>query len=57
MDGNNEAVPQIYVDLRTWPLTVDTNDRPCKTIRASSNPIDAPFVLDCFGKRHLTKAK
>jgi len=57
VDCNDEPISQIHVDLRTWPLPIDTDDRSRKTIRACSNPINAPIVLDRLGKRHLANAK
>lgn len=45
---HNEAVPEVYIDLRTGPLTVDPNHRALKSIGGGIDPGDVPVEVDIF---------
>lgn len=44
VDFHNEPISKVDVDLRTWPLAIDTDDRSGKAIRAGNDPVDAPVI-------------
>lgn len=48
VNSHDESIVQIDINLGTRPLTVDANDGTGKSVRASSDPVYAPIVFDCF---------
>lgn len=45
---HNQAVPEVYINLRAGPLTVDTNHRALKSIGGGIDPGDVPVEVDVF---------
>ena len=58
VDGDNQVVSEVNVYLRTRPLAIDADDRPGESsIRISSDPVNAPVVLDNLGECKLAAAQ
>ena len=46
MYGDDKTIVQVDVYLWAWPLAIDANHWPRKSIRTSSDPVYAPIIVD-----------